>query len=99
MENDREPGPQVFKRIAIFGVGLIGGSFALALKKAGAVQQVVGVGRSLASLQRAQQLGIIDQIAGSVEDAVRGSDGQALRMGRDVVTDLDFIERSFSHSR
>lgn len=74
MENDREPGPQVFKRIAIFGVGLIGGSFALALKKAGAVQQVVGVGRSLASLQRAQQLGIIDQIAGSVEDAVRGSD-------------------------
>jgi prephenate dehydrogenase len=74
MENDREPGSQVFKRIAIFGVGLIGGSFALALKQAGAVQQVVGVGRSLASLQRAQQLGIIDQIAGSVEDAVRGSD-------------------------
>ncbi|QJQ07141.1 prephenate dehydrogenase/arogenate dehydrogenase family protein [Undibacterium piscinae] len=74
MANDREPGSQVFKRIAIFGVGLIGGSFALALKKAGAVQQVVGVGRSLASLQRAQQLGIIDQIAGSVEDAVRGSD-------------------------
>jgi prephenate dehydrogenase len=74
MANDRESGSQVFKRIAIFGVGLIGGSFALALKKAGAVQQVVGVGRSLASLQRAQQLGIIDQIAGSVEDAVRGSD-------------------------
>lgn len=62
--------PQSFKRIAIFGVGLIGGSFALALKKAAAVQTVVGVGRSLASLQRAQQLGIIDEIAVSVKAAV-----------------------------
>lgn len=61
-------------RIAIFGVGLIGGSFALALKKAGAVQQVVGVGRSLVSLQRAQQLGIIDEIADSVAAAVQGAD-------------------------
>lgn len=66
--------PQTFKRIAIFGVGLIGGSFALALKKAGAVQSVVGVGRSLASLQRAQQLGIIDEIAVSVEAAVCNAD-------------------------
>jgi prephenate dehydrogenase len=74
MGNESTPASHVFKRIAIFGVGLIGGSFALALKKAGAVQQVVGVGRSLASLQRAQELGIIDQIAASVEDAVLGSD-------------------------
>ncbi|WP_295760528.1 prephenate dehydrogenase/arogenate dehydrogenase family protein [Undibacterium sp.] len=74
MVNDSKPSSHVFKRIAIFGVGLIGGSFALALKKAGAVQQVVGVGRSQASLQRAQELGIIDQIASSVEDAVCGSD-------------------------
>lgn len=65
---------QIFKRIAIFGVGLIGGSFALALKKAGAVQQVVGVGRSLVSLQRALELGIIDEIASSVEAAVQGAD-------------------------
>lgn len=74
MGNNSKPAPYIFKRIAIFGVGLIGGSFALALKKAGAVQQVVGVGRSLASLQRAQELGIIDQIATSVEVAVRGAD-------------------------
>lgn len=66
--------PQSFKRIAIFGVGLIGGSFALALKKVAAVQTVVGVGRSLASLQRAQQLGIIDEIAVSVEAAVRDAE-------------------------
>lgn len=65
---------QVFKRVAIFGVGLIGGSFALALKKAGAVHQVVGVGRSQASLQRALELGIIDEIATSIEVAVQGAD-------------------------
>jgi prephenate dehydrogenase len=53
----------VFKRIAIFGVGLIGGSFALALKKAGAVAQVVGVGRKRETLEQAQRLGLIDQIA------------------------------------
>ncbi|MDB5768338.1 MAG: tyrA [Collimonas fungivorans] len=64
----------MFKKIAIFGVGLIGGSFALALKKAGAVEQVVGVGRQLATLQRAQELGIIDAIAGSVADAVAGAE-------------------------
>ena len=65
---------QVFKRVVIFGVGLIGGSFALALKKAGAVQQVVGVGSSQGSLQRALQLGIIDEIAVSVATAVQHAD-------------------------
>lgn len=64
----------MFKKIAIFGVGLIGGSFALALKKAGAVEQIVGVGRHLTTLQRARELGIIDQIAGDVADAVSGAD-------------------------
>src|SRR5574340_1042635 len=51
-----------FKKIVIFGVGLIGGSFALALKKAGAVGDVVGFGRSEATLQQAMQLGILDRI-------------------------------------
>ncbi|MFZ6734047.1 prephenate dehydrogenase [Undibacterium sp. Ji42W] len=65
---------KAFQRIAIFGVGLIGGSFALALKKAGAVEQVVGVGRSQASLQKAQQLGIIDEIALNADQALRNCD-------------------------
>jgi len=64
----------VLNKIAIFGVGLIGGSFALALKKAQAVQHVVGVGRSAAALERARELGIIDAIASSVADAVDGAD-------------------------
>lgn len=64
----------MLKKITIFGVGLIGGSFALALKKAGAVGQVVGVGRSAASLARAKDLGIIDVASSSVEEAVAGAD-------------------------
>jgi prephenate dehydrogenase len=64
----------VFKKISIFGVGLIGGSFALALKKAGVVAQVVGVGRSAASLARAKELGIVDVSSTSVEEAVVGAD-------------------------
>ncbi|QDZ30596.1 prephenate dehydrogenase/arogenate dehydrogenase family protein [Noviherbaspirillum sp. UKPF54] len=62
------------KKISIFGVGLIGGSFALALKSAGAVAQVVGMGRSAASLERAKELGIIDSIGSSVAEAVDGAD-------------------------
>lgn len=64
----------MFKKIAIFGVGLIGGSFALALKKAGAVELLVGVGRHATTLQRAQELGIIDTIAATVADAVADAD-------------------------
>jgi prephenate dehydrogenase len=64
----------VLKKVTIFGVGLIGGSFALALKKAEAVAQVVGVGRSAASLARARELGIIDTASDSTEEAVSGAD-------------------------
>ena len=61
-------------KIVIFGVGLIGGSFALALKQAGAVGQVVGVGRTAATLERARQLGLIDSASTSVADALDGAD-------------------------
>ncbi|RZI41537.1 prephenate dehydrogenase/arogenate dehydrogenase family protein [Herbaspirillum sp. HC18] len=64
----------MFKKISIFGVGLIGGSFALALKKAGAVGQVFGVGRSAAPLARAKELGIVDVACTSVAEAVGGAD-------------------------
>jgi prephenate dehydrogenase len=62
-----------FKKIVIFGAGLIGGSFALALRKAHAVGEVVGFGRSAATLQQAMRLGILDRIgqdeAAEVADA------------------------------
>lgn len=59
--------------LAVIGVGLIGGSLALALKRAGVVQRVVGVGRSQANLDEAVRLGIIDA-ALPLEDAAREAD-------------------------
>jgi prephenate dehydrogenase len=50
-----------FKKIVIFGVGLIGGSFALALRKANAVGEIVGFGRSEPNLLYALSAGIIDR--------------------------------------
>jgi prephenate dehydrogenase len=64
----------VFNKIVIFGVGLIGGSFALALKSAGAVKHVVGMGRTAASLERARELGVIDEIGASIPQALDGAD-------------------------
>ncbi|MGZ8294971.1 MAG: prephenate dehydrogenase [Telluria sp.] len=61
-------------KVVIFGVGLIGGSFALALKAAGAAASIVGVGRSPEAMARALELGIVDEVAGSVADAMRGAD-------------------------
>ena len=63
-----------FKKIVIFGVGLIGGSFALALRKAKAVTEVVGFGRSAQTLQQAQQMGIIHRIGKDVPAEVRDAD-------------------------
>jgi prephenate dehydrogenase len=62
-----------FGKLAIFGVGLIGGSFAAALKAAGTVSHVVGVGRSRANLEAAVAAGIIDAIAESERDALDGA--------------------------
>lgn len=64
----------MLNKIVIFGVGLIGGSFARALKHAGAVRTVVGMGRSAASLARARELGIIDVVGGDMAEAMRGAD-------------------------
>jgi prephenate dehydrogenase len=63
-----------FKKIVIFGTGLIGGSFALALRKAGMVTDVVGFGRSLTTLEQARQLGIIDRIGQDVPAEVSDAD-------------------------
>ncbi|TAN30931.1 MAG: prephenate dehydrogenase/arogenate dehydrogenase family protein [Castellaniella sp.] len=49
--------------LAVVGIGLIGGSFAAALRRVGQVGRVLGVGRRPASLQRARDLGLIDEIA------------------------------------
>jgi prephenate dehydrogenase len=64
----------VFRKVVIFGVGLIGGSFALALRKANAVQEVVGFGRSAQTLMQARQFGLINRIGDDVLREVRDAD-------------------------
>jgi prephenate dehydrogenase len=64
----------IVTRLAVIGVGLIGGSFALALRQAGAVGSVVGIGRSRANLEDALSLGICDEISQDAQQGVRGAD-------------------------
>lgn len=61
-------------RLAVIGVGLIGGSLARALRIAGRVDQVIGCGRSAANLERAVERGVIDRFTQDPAQAVRGAD-------------------------
>jgi prephenate dehydrogenase len=61
-------------KLAVIGVGLIGGSCALALKQAKAVTKVVGVGRNSANLKLALERGIVDSIAPDPATAARDAD-------------------------
>jgi prephenate dehydrogenase len=69
-----------FNKLVIFGVGLIGGSLARALReRAGIEGRIVGVGRSLKSVERALELGVIDEAAAldndaALADALEGAD-------------------------
>jgi len=62
------------QKLVVVGVGLIGGSFALALKAAGGVRRAVGVGRSRANLGQALAMGAIDDVADDLAAAVDGAD-------------------------
>ncbi|MBP7202683.1 MAG: prephenate dehydrogenase/arogenate dehydrogenase family protein [Propionivibrio sp.] len=63
-----------FGKVVVFGVGLIGGSFALALKAAEQVEEVVGFGRSLGTLTQALDLGIIDRVGANAGQEVADAD-------------------------
>ncbi len=63
-----------FERVAVIGVGLIGGSFALGLKAAGRCSSVVGVGRNPDNMRVASERGIIDIVEADAAEAVRGAD-------------------------
>jgi prephenate dehydrogenase len=64
----------MYNQLGVIGCGLMGGSFALALKKAGLVKRVVGYSKSPSTTQEAKKLGVIDVIAESALLAVAGSD-------------------------
>ncbi len=67
-------------KLVIIGVGLIGGSFALALRKAGLVKHIVGVGRSQQNMQCAVECGVIDEIATDMASALHQADLVLLAM-------------------
>ena len=84
-----------FKKIVIFGVGLIGGSFALALRKVNAVNEVVGFGRSTQTLQQAQQLGIIHRIGADL--AAELGDADLVLLATPVGQMADIMARIAPH--
>lgn len=71
MSEEREP---LFVRAVIVGAGLIGGSLAIAGKRAGLFGVVAGVGRNEKTLEKARHLGIIDEAHTDIEEAVKGAD-------------------------
>lgn len=64
----------MFKQLGLIGCGLMGGSFALAMKQAGLVDRVIGYSKSPSTTEKARQLGVIDQVAESALLAVSGAD-------------------------
>ena len=64
----------MFNQLGVIGCGLMGGSFALALKRAGLVKRVIGYSKSPSTTERAKKMGVIDDTAESALLAVSGSD-------------------------
>ncbi len=63
-----------FEQLGLIGCGLMGGSFALAMKRAGLVKRVVGYSKSPSTTERARHMGVIDVEAPSALLAVSGAD-------------------------
>lgn len=84
----------LFRQLTVVGVGLIGGSLALAAKQAGAVQAVVGVGRSEAGRAVVRSLGLTDRVAEDLVSGVRGADLVVLAVPvREIVRLLPEVAR------
>ena len=74
--------------LAIIGVGMIGGSLSLGLKKRGLVDRVIGFGRNRENLDRAVELGAIDEIASSIGEASSQADMVVLATPVGVMADV-----------
>ena len=84
----------LFRQMTVVGIGLIGGSLALAAKQAGAVQTVVGVGRSEASRTVARARGLADRVAEDLASGVPGADLVVLAVPvREIVRLLPEVAR------
>ncbi|CAH1903502.1 Cyclohexadienyl dehydrogenase -specific [Candidatus Nitrotoga sp. HW29] len=85
----------LFRKVVIFGVGLIGGSFALALRRMNAVEEVVGFGRSAQTLAQAQQLGIINRSGSDL--AAELGDADLIVLATPVGQMADIMDRIAPH--
>jgi prephenate dehydrogenase len=87
----------MISKLVVIGVGLIGGSLACALRKAGQVGEVVGVGRGLANLEQAVALGVIDSYSQDPAQAVVDADmvviGATLGSTAAILADISAISR------
>ncbi|WP_454693836.1 prephenate dehydrogenase [Achromobacter aegrifaciens] len=95
-ESDQGAAGPLIPVLAVVGVGLIGGSFAAALRRAGQVGRVLGVGRNAQSLARAVELGLIDEAA-TVEEAAARAD--LILLATPVGGLADVLSRMRAHLR
>ncbi|MFA7526134.1 MAG: prephenate dehydrogenase/arogenate dehydrogenase family protein [Ottowia sp.] len=87
-----------FEQLGLIGCGLMGGSFALALKRAGLVRRVVGYSKSPSTMERARKMGVIDVPASSALLAASRSDLILLAVPVAATEDtLDAIRRVLAH--
>ena len=81
----------IFKRITIIGLGLIGGSLGLAVKKKRLAKKVVGVSRRRSTIRRALSLKVVDEATLDLKKGVKGSD--LIIIAAPVLKIIDLAER------
>ena len=81
-----------FEKVCIVGLGLIGGSIGLAIKRSNISNQITGYARSNSTLERAIELGLVDSVKNNLQDAVNNSDlvilATPLSTFRELVEDM-----------
>jgi prephenate dehydrogenase len=84
-----------FKKVAVIGVGLIGGSLALVFKKKGMAGSITGVGRGQANLDTALRLGIVDCVTRDIREGVEGADLVVVAVP--VLKIIDTVKKAAPH--
>ena len=88
-----------FKKVCIIGLGLIGGSIGLAMKRSKISNQIIGFARSNSTLKRAIELGLVDKVKDNLEDAVNDCDliilATPLSTFKKLVEEMNFVNIIF----
>ena len=63
-----------FNKVAIIGVGLIGGSLAMILREQGIAKRIIGIGRGIKNLETAKKIGVVDEYTQDVKEGVKDCD-------------------------